>query len=85
MCGTSLDPCGLTKVAAFVASVAPRGAAGATTRECELNGQPAILVLRDGQSYPAILLSVADDKIRGIFIHADPRRLGRVGRGVAAS
>lgn len=70
---------GVTKVAAFVAAVTPQGAAGLSTRECELNGQPAVLVLRDGRPYTAILLSVADAKIRGVFIHADPARLRHVG------
>jgi RNA polymerase sigma-70 factor, ECF subfamily len=70
---------GATKVAAFVAAVTPQGATGLVTRECELNGQPAVLVLRDGLPYTAILLSVCDDKIRGVFIHADPGRLGHVG------
>jgi RNA polymerase sigma-70 factor (ECF subfamily) len=71
---------GATKVAAFVAAVTPQGAAGLLTQECELNGQPAVLVLRDGRPYTAILLSVADDKIRGVFIHADPARLHHIGR-----
>jgi RNA polymerase sigma-70 factor (ECF subfamily) len=68
---------GRTKVAAFVAAVAPQGAEGLSTRECELNGQPAVLILRDGHPYTAILLAVADDAIRGVFIHADPARLPR--------
>jgi RNA polymerase sigma-70 factor (ECF subfamily) len=69
---------GVTKVAAFVAAVTSQGAAGLTTRECDLNGQPAILVFREGRPYTAILLSVADEKIRGVFIQADPARLGHV-------
>jgi RNA polymerase sigma-70 factor (ECF subfamily) len=69
---------GAPKVAAFVAAVTPQGAVGLTTRICELNGQPAILVLRDGAPYTAILLAVAGEKIRGIFIHADAVRLRHV-------
>lgn len=72
---------GTTKVAAFVAAVTPQGAAGLVTQECELNGQPAVLVLRDGRPYTAILLAVAGDRIRGVFIHADPARLSHVGAG----
>ncbi|MFZ5892558.1 MAG: sigma-70 family RNA polymerase sigma factor [Myxococcota bacterium] len=71
---------GRAKVAAFVATVTPQGAAGLVTRECELNGQPAVLMLRDGRPYTAILLSIADDTIRAVFIHADPARLRHVGR-----
>lgn len=66
---------GARKVAAFVASVTPQGSGGLGTRECELNGQPAILILRDGRPYTALLLSVAGGKIRTVFIHADPARL----------
>jgi RNA polymerase sigma-70 factor, ECF subfamily len=71
---------GARKVAAFVASVTPQGSAALTTRECELNGQPAILVLRDGRPYTAILLSIAHGKIRQVFIHADAARLRHVCR-----
>jgi RNA polymerase sigma-70 factor (ECF subfamily) len=70
---------GAVKIASFVAAVAPQGATGLATRECELNGQPAVLVLRDGQPYTAILLSVAGDKITGVFMHADAARLRHVG------
>lgn len=69
---------GVKKVAAFIASVTPQGALGLTTHECELNGQSAILVRRHGKAYTAILFSVANDKIHGVFIHADPVRLGYV-------
>ena len=69
---------GAAKIAAFIATVTPQGAAGLETRECELNGQPALLVLRDGEPRTAILLVVSDAKIRGVFMHADPARLGHV-------
>jgi RNA polymerase sigma-70 factor (ECF subfamily) len=44
-----------------------------------LNGQPAILYLRDGQPSAAILISVADGRIRHIFVQTDSRRLGQLG------
>jgi RNA polymerase sigma-70 factor (ECF subfamily) len=69
---------GAAKVAAFVAAVTPRGAAGLETRERDLNGQPAIVVTRDGRPTAAILLSIADDRIRAVFIQADPARLGHL-------
>jgi RNA polymerase sigma-70 factor (ECF subfamily) len=37
------------------------------------------LGLRDGRPVAAILLSVADGKIRHVFIHADPEHLRHVG------
>jgi RNA polymerase sigma-70 factor (ECF subfamily) len=72
---------GATKVAAFCAAVTPQGSVNLEVRECELNGQPAVLVLRDGLPYTAILLGIAGGKIRYVFIHADAARLGHVGRG----
>lgn len=70
---------GRPKVAAFVAAVAPQGAGGLRVQECELNGQPAAVVLRDGRPYTAILLSVAAGTITGLFFHADPARLDHLG------
>ena len=75
---------GAAKVAAFVATITPQGSAGLTTRECQLNGGPAILVLRDGRPYTAVLLAVANDEICGAFMQADPARLRRVGEALQA-
>lgn len=68
---------GATKIAAFLAAVVPQGPTDAR-RECELNGQPAIVTLRNGRVTAAVILSVADGKIQRIFIHADPAKLTRV-------
>ena len=43
---------GAHKVAAFVAAATPQGAVESSVRECELNGQPAVVVLRDGRPTP---------------------------------
>jgi len=69
---------GRARVAAFVAAVTPQGSRDLEARECELNGQPAVLVLRGGRPYTAILLAVADGLIHRVFIHADPDRLSHV-------
>lgn len=69
---------GRVKVAAFVAAATPQGATDLETRECMLNGQPAILVMRQGRPYTAILLAVADGQIQCVFIQADPARLARL-------
>jgi RNA polymerase sigma-70 factor (ECF subfamily) len=69
---------GVARVAAFLISASKRD--GVTdTREHVLNGQPALLALRDGRPVAALLLSVADGKIRHVFIHADPAHLGHLG------
>ena len=69
---------GQTKVAAFLAAVGSQAPADVRHVECELNGQPAIVTLRDGRAIAAILLSVADGKIHRIFLQADATRLRHV-------
>lgn len=69
---------GSVKIAAFLAAVGRQEPADVSHRECQLNGQPAILTLRAGRAIAAVLLSVADGRIHRIFIHADPARLRHV-------
>lgn len=69
---------GVSRIAAFFAS-ASQHTGVFETRERELNGQPAVVALREGRAVAAILLAVADGKIRHVFIHADPAHLGHVG------
>jgi len=40
---------------------------------------PALLALSDGRVVAALMISVADGKIRHVFIQADPTHLGHVG------
>jgi RNA polymerase sigma-70 factor, ECF subfamily len=67
------------KIAVFLASAWRRGGATVELRSCDLNGQPALLGLRDGLPFAAFLISVADGKIRNVYIQADPARLRHVG------
>jgi RNA polymerase sigma-70 factor, ECF subfamily len=69
---------GVARIAAFLASVARREG-GVETHVRELNGRPALVAVRDGRAVAAVHLSVADGKIRHVFIHADPAHLGHVG------
>jgi RNA polymerase sigma-70 factor (ECF subfamily) len=68
---------GVDRIAAFLTAVHKREKT-IERRECELNGQPALLVIHEGRVVAAVLLSVADGKIRNVFIHADPDRLANV-------
>jgi len=70
---------GSDKIAAFVATFASRPSAPLEQRECELNGRPAIVALQEGRPVVAILLSIADGRIRRVFLQADPTRLKRIG------
>jgi len=69
---------GRVKIAAFLAAVGRQAPTDVRQSECELNGQPAIVTLRDGRAIAAVLLSVADGKIRRIFVQADAARLRHV-------
>jgi RNA polymerase sigma-70 factor (ECF subfamily) len=66
---------GAARISAFTAAVVGQGPANLHTRACELNGQPAMVVLEDDQPIAAILLSVADGIIHRVFIQADAARL----------
>jgi RNA polymerase sigma-70 factor (ECF subfamily) len=69
---------GVARIAAFF-SAASKRSGFLDVRECELNGRPALLAMRDGRPHAALMLSVADGKIRHVFIQADPAHLGHVG------
>jgi RNA polymerase sigma-70 factor (ECF subfamily) len=47
--------------------------------ERTLNGEPAVVAFQAGRAIAAILVSVADDRIRHVFLQIDPERLGHVG------
>lgn len=70
---------GSEKIAAFVSAFARRPSLPLETRECELNGLPAIVALDEGRPVVAILLAVAEGRIRRVFLQADPARLKRIG------
>jgi RNA polymerase sigma-70 factor (ECF subfamily) len=70
---------GRTRIAAFVAATAARSAPRLTTREHELNGQPAVVFWQDGRPFAALLLQTAGGKIQSVFFHADEQRLRYLG------
>ena len=71
---------GARRVVALLTAVA-RESAGVTSSvlERELNGQPAIVMFKDGVPSAAILISVADGRIRHVFVQADASRLTHLG------
>jgi len=66
---------GRARVAAFVASVGPRGAAGLDVAQCQLNGTPAVVVSRDGSPFAAIVVGARGTRIHSVWIQADPAKL----------
>lgn len=70
---------GARRIAAFLTQVAQQDTSRTTAHECVLNGQPAIVMLSGDRPTAAVLISVADGKIRHVFVQADPSRLTHVG------
>src|SRR5262249_60301930 len=69
---------GAKHIAVFVTTTARES--GLSFAERELNGQPALVFFLDGDPVGALLLAVADGKVKQVFFHADRERLGFVGR-----
>jgi len=69
---------GSRKIAAFLAAVAREIDMLSSYREQELNGQAAFVRLVEGRPQAALFVSVAEGKIRRIFVQADTARLSRV-------
>jgi RNA polymerase sigma-70 factor (ECF subfamily) len=65
---------GGAKIAAFLAAASQRDGE-LETRECMLNGQPALIASQSGRTVAALLLVVEGGKVQRVFIHADPARL----------
>jgi len=71
---------GARRIAAFLAAVRREsGERRDMPVERTLNGEPAVVFVRDGRPTAAVLISVADGKIRHVFIQADAARLQHLG------
>ena len=66
---------GRTKIAALVKAFARQPLPFAVFEERLLNGEPAAVGFREGRAVVAVLISVADGRIRDVFLQADPGRL----------
>jgi len=71
---------GAGRIATFVVEATRRVAAALEVEEHELNGQPAMVLYREGLPFAAILLGVTDGRIHRVFFHADVERLRYLGR-----
>jgi RNA polymerase sigma-70 factor (ECF subfamily) len=71
---------GRTRIAALMKAFASQEVSPPLeVAERTLNGEPAVVAYQSGRAIAAILVSVADQKIRHVFLHIDPDRLGRLG------
>jgi RNA polymerase sigma-70 factor, ECF subfamily len=70
---------GPTKIAAMIQAFLRQDPTGRVSFvERQLNGQPAMLAILDSRVLSAMLLSVVDGKIHGVFFQNDPERLQRL-------
>lgn len=70
---------GAQAVAEFVAKTAARGLKVLTAELRELNGQPALVLSRDGRPFAAMLLGIAGGRVHRVYFHSDAARLGHLG------
>jgi RNA polymerase sigma-70 factor (ECF subfamily) len=74
---------GRTKIAALMKAFAGQpefvSVPPVEIQERTLNGEPAVVGFRDGRAFAAIFVSVADGKIRHVFVQSDPERLNHIG------
>jgi RNA polymerase sigma-70 factor, ECF subfamily len=69
---------GAAKIAHFVAITTARAQELVRFEERTLNGQPAVVLWLGDQPFAALLIAVAEGKIRNIFFHADVEHLRHV-------
>ena len=70
---------GRAKIAALMQAAARQRLPPAEFQERVLNGEPAAVGFRDGSAVVAVLVSIAEGKIRHVFLQADPERLRHLG------
>jgi RNA polymerase sigma-70 factor, ECF subfamily len=70
---------GRVRIAALVKAISSQSVPKGEVHERSLNGQPAAVLTKNGRVVLAILVAVADGRIRRVFLQADPERLRHVG------
>ncbi|HEX6401776.1 MAG TPA: RNA polymerase sigma-70 factor [Pseudonocardiaceae bacterium] len=66
---------GAPRVARYLAGWMSRGVPGARVEVTDVNGQPGILGILDGQVLVAVLLDVVDRRVAGVYAVANPDKL----------
>jgi RNA polymerase sigma-70 factor, ECF subfamily len=72
---------GVARIAAFLAAATNRNAGTLVSTIRELNGQPALVLWQGGAPFAALLLGVAEGKVRRLYFQADTARLQRLSLG----
>lgn len=66
---------GQNRVARFLIGIARKGGHGLKRQVAEINAQPGFLGFRDGEARTALVLDIEQDRIRAIYIVANPDKL----------
>jgi RNA polymerase sigma-70 factor (TIGR02957 family) len=69
---------GRATVAKFIRAFASRFWAGVTLRPTEANGQPAVALVRDGDTFAVVALTVAEEHIEQVLWMMNPEKLTRL-------
>lgn len=73
---------GRKRIAALLSMLARQTTTlGGQVQERNLNGQPALVVFRDGHAVVAVLVAVAEGRIQHVFVQLDPERLRHIEAG----
>jgi RNA polymerase sigma-70 factor (ECF subfamily) len=70
---------GAERIAVFLVSVSRENPTPNALHERSLNGEPAVVMSKDGHATAAVFVSVEEGKVRAVFVQGDVSRLGRVG------
>lgn len=69
---------GSDRVARFMIGIAQKGGTGLSRFSTLLNGQPGTIGFRNGIAQTAVILDVENDRIRNLYIIANPDKLKRI-------
>jgi RNA polymerase sigma-70 factor (ECF subfamily) len=70
---------GAARIASFLVMATQRNGAALRGEERSLNGRPAVVFFRGNEPFGALLVAVAEGRIRRVFFHADAARLRYLG------
>jgi RNA polymerase sigma-70 factor (ECF subfamily) len=74
---------GAAKAARFLVSIARSTPQGTEVIEANLNGQPGLLALYGGLAVSALVLDIAEGRVNGVMVIANPEKLSAVNAALA--
>jgi RNA polymerase sigma factor (sigma-70 family) len=74
---------GAPKAARFLIAISRATAEGTQVIEANLNGQPGLLALYGGNAVSAVVLEIAEGRVNGVMVMANPDKLSAVNAALA--